>query len=124
MRNDLSTTFVSTSSRFQRCLADWIKYIASKEVYTTDVSKSSAWSDLQSAEKDEQMQTNLALAKALEVFSADELKKLDPQLQANVLLGEIVVILQTIMQQNNSSANGMGMIDSLSAMAMGLGLTK
>ena len=62
----------------------------------------------------------MALANALGVFSADELKKLDPQLQANVLLGEIVVILQTMMQQNNTVAGNLSLVDSLSALGMGM----
>ena len=122
IRTDMSTTFVSTSSLFQRCLRDWIRYIDESKQYSATVSRAQAWSDLQSAEKDQQTQATLALANALGVFSAEELKKLDPQLQTNVLLGEIVTILQTIMQQNNTAGGGFSLIDSLSA--MGFGMTK
>ena len=120
IRNDISTTFVVTSSAFQRCLADWTRYIAESAEYTKSVSRSSAWSDLKNAEKDQQAQATLALANALGVFSADELKKLDPQLQANVLLGEILVVLQTIMQQNNTTAGGLSLPDTLSALGFGM----
>ena len=122
MRTDMSTTFVSTSSLFQRCLRDWIRYIDESKQYSSTLSRSQAWSDLQAAEKDQQTEATLALANALGVFSAEELKKLDPQLQTNVLLGEIVTILQTIMQQNNTTGGGFSLIDSLSA--MGFGMTK
>ena len=122
IRVDISNTFVSTSSLFQRCLRDWVRYIEASNTYTNTVTRSEAWSSLQQAEKDQQTEATLALANALGVFSAEELKKMDPQLQANVLLGEIVVILQTIMQQNNSQAGGLQLIDTMSA--LGLGITK
>jgi len=120
IHNDLSTTFVSTSSLFQRCLRDWIRYIDESTSYKESVSKAQAWSDFKAAEADQQTQATLALANALSVFSADELKKMDPQLQTNALLGEIVIILQAIMQQNNNVGGGMSLIDSISAMSMGL----
>ena len=74
------------------------------------------------ATADEQKQATLALANALGIFSSDQLKAMDPQLQANVLLGEIVVLLQAIMQQNNTQAGGLSLIDTISA--LGLGATK
>lgn len=122
IHNDLTTTFISTSSVFQRCLADQIRYITASADYTKSLSRSTAWSDLQSAEKDQQTEATLALANALSVFSAEELQKMDPQLQTNALLGEIVIILQAIMQQNNTVGGGMSLPDSLSA--LGLGITR
>ena len=123
IRKDVSTTFVSTSSNFQKCLADWMRYITSKtEVYNPGVSKASAWADLKAAEGESQKQASLALANALGAFTKGQIEGLDPQLQTNVLLGEIVVILQAIMQQNNTQAGGLSLIDTISA--LGLGATK
>ena len=122
IQKDINSTFVTTSSMFQQCLRAWVQYIADSKRYTETISKSTAWGDLQAAEKDQQTQATLALANALGVFSANELEKMDPQLQTNVLLGEIVVLLQTIMQQNNTQAGGLSLIDTISA--LGLGLTK
>ena len=62
----------------------------------------------------------LALANAMQVFSADELKKLDPQLQANALLGQIIVILQTMLQQNSTVAGGISLPETLSALGFGM----
>jgi hypothetical protein len=120
IHGDITTTFISTSSLFQRCLADWTRYIAESKEYTSTVSKSTAWNDFKAAEADQQTQATLALANALGVFSADELKKMDPQLQTNALLGEIVIILQSIMQQNNNQVSGMGLIDTISALRLGV----
>jgi hypothetical protein len=120
IHGDITTTFISTSSLFQRCLADWTRYIAESKEYTSTVSKSTAWNDFKAAEADQQTQATLALANALGVFSADELKKMDPQLQTNALLGEIVIILQSIMQQNNNQVSGMGLIDTISALGLGV----
>lgn len=119
LHNDISTTFISTSSVFQRCLSDWIRYIDESKEYTSNVSRAQAWSDLKNAEADQRTEATLALANALGVFSAEELQKLDPQLQTNVLLGEIVTILQAIMQQNNTGG-GISLMDSLSALGLGM----
>ena len=59
------------------------------------------------------------MAHALEVFTSSELQNMDPQLQTNVLLGRIVILLQTIMQQNNSVAGGLSLIDTISALGTG-----
>lgn len=122
IENDINSTFVAGNSSFQKCLADWVRYIAASESYTKTVSKSSAWSDLKNAEQDKQTQATLALANALGVFTSGELQKMDPQLQTNVLLGEIVVLLQTIMQQSNTQFGGLSLPDTLSA--LGFGITK
>lgn len=126
IEDDIARTFMSGST-FQKCLNDYVSYMANRDdVYYGKKSggllHSSAWSDLKSAEGDKQNQTLLALAKAMEVFSADQLKNLDPQLQANALLGEIVIILQAIMQQNNTQAGGLSLMNTISA--LGLGATK
>lgn len=120
IHTNLYDTFVVPSSSFQRCLADWIRYIEEAQDYGESVSKSKAWSDYKSAEKDQQTEATLALANALHVFSAEELKKMDPQLQTNALLGEIVVILQSIMQQNNAQIGGLSLIDTISALGLGM----
>ena len=119
INSHIKETFVEPSSAFQKCLADWIRYMAASETYTTTVSGSKAWNDLQNAEQDQQMEATLALANALKVFSAEELKKMDPQLQTNVLLGEIVVILESIMQQTNTPG-GLNLIDTISALGLGM----
>ena len=128
IEDDIARTFMSGST-FQKCLNDYVSYMANRDnvYYGKDSSKggllnASAWANLKSAEGDKQNQTLLALAKAMEVFSADQLKNLDPQLQANALLGEIVIILQAIMQQNNTQAGGLSLMDTISA--LGLGATK
>ena len=120
IRTDISNTFVTGSSLFQQCLRAWVQYIADSKAYTESISKSSAWADLQTAERDQQNEATLALAEALKVFSADELQKMDPQLQANVLLGQILVVLQTIMQQNNTVGGSLTLADQFSALAMGM----
>lgn len=118
VRGLLTEAFVN--SDYRRCLSDWSAYIASKESYSAGLNRSEEWSAMVNAEQNQQAQASLALAKALDIFTADELNKLDPQLQTNVLLGQIVVILQTIMQQNNTQAGGLSLIDTLSALGLGM----
>ena len=124
IRKDINETFVTNNSAFQQCLAVWQLYATkeSYDAYRKGTNKSDAWAALSSAEKNKQAQTTLALANALGVFTEEQLKNMDPQLQANVLLGEILVILQTIMQQNNTVAGGLSLIDTISA--LGVGMTK
>ena len=118
---DISKTFM-TGSLFQKCLHDWESYILSKESYNTTIKKSSAWSDVKAAQGETQNQALLALSNAMNKFTSTDLQKLDPQLQTNALLGEIVIILQAIMQQNNTQAGGLSLMDTISA--LGLGVTK
>ena len=120
IRSNLISTFVSTNSSFQKCLADWVRYIASSKAYNTKISEASAWSELRNAEGDRQNETLLALANAMNVFSAEELQKLDPQMQANALLGKIVIILEAMMQQQNTQAGGLSLPDTLSALGFGM----
>lgn len=119
--SQMNDTFISSSSNFQKCLADWMRYIASKKVYETKVGNDNlkAWTDLEKAQGDKKNETILALANAMNAFSADELQKLDPQLQTNALLGKIVIILEAIMQQNNTVGGGLSLIDTLSALSVG-----
>jgi hypothetical protein len=122
INSNIIDTFVQSNSKFQLCLADWIRYIAESSDYTSTVSKSSAWSDFKASEYDQQTEATLALANALQVFSAEELQKMDPQLQTNALLGEIVIILQAILQQTNTPG-GLNLIDAISALGLGMTTT-
>lgn len=123
IHEDLSSTFILSSSTFQKCMTGWLNYFISlNKVYAPEVQGAKAWKNLKSAETNQQTQASLALANALGEFTSSQLQGLDPQLQTNVLLGEIVVILQAIMQQNNSQAGGLSLIDTISA--LGLGTTK
>ena len=117
INDNIQNTFVSTSSTFQKCLADWIRYISDVNDYTNTISNANAWNELQNAESDRNNETLLALANAMNEFSAEQLSTLDPTLQTNVLLGKIVIILEAIMQQNNTG--GMSMIDTMSALGLG-----
>ena len=116
--HNFSSTFVT--EKFQACLTAWYNYAQSVKDYTGSLT--GAWDDLRQAEDNDKKQASLALAKALEAFTAGQIEELDPQLQTNVLLGQIVVILQSIMQQNNSVAGGLSLIDTISA--LGTGMTK
>lgn len=120
LNTKIETTFVRSSSAFQKCLADWVRYIAATRSYSNEISSAQSWSDLKRAEGDAQNETLLALANAMNVFSADELKKLDPQLQANALLGKMVILLEALVQQTNSQAGGLSLPDTLSALGLGL----
>ena len=120
INTQIEETFVSTNSKFQKCLADWTRYIAERTTYTSEISGARAWDDLKRAEGDMQNETLLALANAMNVFSAEELQKMDPQLQTNALLGKIIIILEAIMQQNNATVGGLSLIDTISALGLGV----
>lgn len=120
INNNLLSTFVQANSAFQKCLADWVRYIAASRSYTNEISSAQSWSELKRAEGDAQNETLLALANAMNVFSADELKKLDPQMQANALLGKMVILLEALVQQNNTQAGGLSLPDTLSALGLGI----
>ena len=122
IRMQLDSTFVTSSSKFQLCLKAWLKYFDSATDYSKIVQGKSDWKNLQTAQGNNQKNATLALANALDAFTKTQIADLDPQLQTNVLLGEVVVILEAIRQQNNTQAGGLSLIDTISA--LGLGTTK
>lgn len=118
INTNIENTFVQTSSAFQKYLEGWATYRANVTSYSSGVSKSAEWTALQNASEEEKNNTTLALAKALQEFTASDLQKMDPQLQANAMIGQIIVILQAMLQQNNN-AGSINFIDTLSALGLG-----
>lgn len=94
----------------------WVDYFVKHTAYTNAYDHSTV-SKVQSAEKGKSQDAVYALAEALTKNSVD---LLDPTIQTNALLSQILVVVNAIMQQNNESSTGTSLPDALSALAMGL----
>lgn len=72
---------------------------------------------IQQQEESEKGDAVLALAEALTQNTVD-LK--DPAVQTNALLSQILIVIEAIMQQNNTAAGTVSLADTLSALSMGM----
>lgn len=94
----------------------WVEYFVKHTVYSasynhTDVSK------MQQKERDKSGDAVYALAEALTKNTVD---LLDPTVQTNAILSQILIIVNAIMQQNNKAEAGMSLPDTLAGLALGL----
>jgi hypothetical protein len=115
--NTINSTVISFNESFTDWVKDWTDYYINHTTYTART-QSADWAQMLYEENATTQNTALALANALEgISNIEDLK--DPTVQSNVLLAKIVVILEAIMQQNNS-AGGLSLIDTIGAMSLGL----
>lgn len=115
--NTINDTLITFNDTFTDWVTEWTDFYINHTTYSARTS-SADWSEMVSMEQSASRDTALALAQSLESISdLDSLK--DPTVQSNVLLSKIVVILEAMMQQNNS-AGGLSLIDTISAMGLGL----
>lgn len=98
---------------------NWVDYFVTHETYTSDTGNAATSSDVQkviNSEKSESGDAILELAKAL-TSNVKNLK--DPQVQTNTLLAQILVVVEAIMQAENTSGSA-SLSTTLSALAAGL----
>lgn len=115
--NTINSTLISFNNSFDDWVQDWTDFYINHTTYSARTS-SADWSEMVNMEASASRDTALALANSLEALSnLEDLK--DPTVQSNVLLAKIVVLLEAIMQQNNGTG-GLSLIDTISAMSLGL----
>ena len=71
---------------------------------------------VQAEEKSQKGDAVYALAEAL-TANTNDLR--DPTLQTNAILSQILVVVNAIMQQNNTTGSASGLAETLAALAMG-----
>ena len=98
----------------------WVDYFVNHTAYNKAFgTAANDVTAIRNQERDQSESAVYALAEALNKNSVDLL--VDPTLQTNALLGQILIVVNAIMQQNNKNSNGgMSLPDSLNALAMGL----
>lgn len=113
----INTTLINFNNSFTDWVQEWTDYYINHTTYTARTT-SAEWSELVNMEQAASRDNVLALANALEgISNLDDL--MDPTVQQTALLAKIVVILEAMMQQNNSTG-GLSLIDTISAMSLGL----
>lgn len=97
----------------------WVDYYVNHTAYNEAFGKvANSVNTIRSKEKDQSDSAVYALAEALNSNSVDLLK--DPVLQTNAILAQILIVVNAIMQQNNSTGGVVSLPDTLQALAMGL----
>jgi hypothetical protein len=113
----INATLIAFNDSFNAWVQEWTDFYINHTTYT-ERTTSADWNELLNMEQATRDDTSLAIANALEAISNIEDLK-DPTVQQNVLLAKIVVLLEAIMQQNNSTG-GLALPDSLSALGLGI----
>ena len=113
----INENLVGFSDNFTSWMQDWTDYYINHTTYSARTS-SADWNEMVNMEQATRDDMSLALANSLAAISNIEDLK-DPTVQSNVLLAKIVVILEAIMQQNNSTG-GFSLPDTLGALSLGL----
>lgn len=108
----LDSIFRKTSDFYNEWIAYYVEHTAYSAVYKhSDVDKVQRQSTAQ------QSDAVYELARALTQNTVD---LRDPAVQTNAILSQILLVLNAIMQQNNSSSAGTSLAETLSGLAMGL----
>lgn len=111
--NEMLDTIYAKETEFYDAWVDYfVKHTAYSASYDhTDVSR------VQREEVGKSSDAVYALAEALTKNSVD---LLDPTIQTNALLSQILLVVNAIMQQNNKAGSGTSLPDALEALATGL----
>lgn len=97
--------------------ADWTDYFINHTVYN----KSYDYTSVDKIFRDEKKSSEDAIYALAEAFKTTTKDLKDPTVQTNALLSQILVVVNAIMQQNNSpNSGGLSLVDTLSALSTGL----
>lgn len=94
----------------------WVDYYVKHTAYSAAYDHSTV-TKIQKAEQSGSQDAVYALAEALTQNTVD---LLDPTIQTNALLSQILIVVNAIMQQNNQASSGTSLPDALQALATGL----
>lgn len=94
----------------------WVEYFIKHSVYSSSYNHATVTS-VQQRERKQSQDAVYALADALTKNTVD---LLDPTVQTNALLAQILQVANAILQQGNMSGKNLSLPDTLSALAMGL----
>lgn len=94
----------------------WVDYFVKHTAYSAAYNHSDV-TKIQIAERSGSEDAVYALAEALTKNAVD---LLDPTIQTNALLSQILIVVNAIMQQNNKTGAGLSLPDTLSGLALGI----
>ena len=94
----------------------WVDYFVKHTAYSAAYNHSDV-TKVQLAERSGSQDAVYALAEALTKNTVD---LLDPTVQTNAILSQILIVVNAIMQQNNKTGSGLSLPDTLSGLALGI----
>lgn len=105
------------SDTLDEFLLEWKKYFVLHEAYKNAYDSS----DVEKIQREEKGEASTAVYRLAEALTNNDTELLDPVMQTNALLSQILLVAQAIMQQNNSTTGGnASLFSSLQATALGL----
>ena len=109
------STFANWSSTWDDFYLKWIAFFIDNAYYNERTGL-----DYAAIRAQEHEQTEGAIYALAEAFNAGVADISDPAVQTNSLLSKILLVVSSIMQQNNARAGGSALADTLNALALGL----
>lgn len=107
--NELLLKILNKNTEFKKAFDDYfVNHISYDSEYDA--------SDVRKIQNDESKENSDAIYALADALIASDLK--DPTMQTNAILSQILLVVQSIMQQNNTTGK-LSLIDSLQAMATG-----
>jgi hypothetical protein len=116
---------IKKDSKFNKLYDAVANYALNTSYYGTDnIKKSDLYKKITKIEEDTKKEDRQSIADQLGKVLSDTLigdEQTDPALQTNILLGQILVYVGQIVQQNNTnSSGGTAFLDKLNALALGI----
>ena len=116
---------IKKDSKFNKLYDAVANYALNTSYYGTDnIKKSDLYKKITKIEEDTKKEDRESIADQLGKVLSDTLigdEQTDPALQTNILLGQILVYVGQIVQQNNTnSSGGSAFLDKLNALALGI----
>lgn len=106
-------------SQQTRWLNEWIDYF----IHHTAYNDSYSYADVRKIQDDEKSESADAIYALAEALTANTTNLLDPTIQTNALLSQILIVVNSIMQQNNTLKSNISLPDTLAALSTGLTIT-
>ena len=100
-------------------LKNFVDYFINHLYYDDAMGGSKYYKQVLKVQKEEKSQKGDAIYALAEAITANSTDLRDPAVQTNALLSEILLVLNAIMQQNNTGGAASGLAETLAALAMG-----
>ena len=111
--NEMLDTIYAKEAEFYE---SWVDYFVKHKAYSASYDHA----DVSRVQREEVGRSSDAVYALAEALTKNSVDLLDPTIQTNALLSQILLVVNAIMQQNNKAGSGTSLPDALEALATGL----
>lgn len=117
-KTDINTNWSAYFESWQKYFSDWTAYVVNSKIYNDEFTNTEKYDTVVRQEKDKSDTAALALAEALTNNDINAL--VDPTLQTNVLLAEILKTTVALLSQTKSGVGSLSLPDTLAGLSLGI----